>query len=127
MSGASCPGASSEGLPIPPFCGSMALNRGPNMPQGGCRFMRLRLILLALVCAVSLMVFAGSAAAIIGGTLDTTHTYVGLEHNGVFVCSGTLIRPRVLVTAVYCFSDTNSIFSRVSQSHPLAPDTVDLL
>lgn len=87
--------------------------------------MRVRFMLLALVCSVSMMVFAASAGAIIGGTPDTTHTYVGLEHNGVFVCSGTLISPRVLVTAAHCFSDTTSIFGTDGQGHPRVAVTFD--
>src|SRR5438094_4039792 len=82
--------------------------------------MRRRFMLLALICvfSASMMAFAQSAGAIIGGTPDTTHTYVGLEHNGVFVCSGTLINPRVLVTAAHCFSDSTSVFGTDAQGHP---------
>lgn len=86
--------------------------------------MRVRLMLLALVCVVS-MTFAGSASAIIGGTPDATHTYVGLEHNGVFACSGTLISPRVLVTAAHCFSDSTSRFGTDGNGHPRVEVTFD--
>lgn len=82
--------------------------------------MRRRFIVLALICAffASAMAFSEPAGAIIGGTPDTTHTYVGLEHNGVTVCSGTLISPRVLVTAAHCFSDSTSIFGTDGHGHP---------
>src|SRR2546430_15197469 len=87
--------------------------------------MRLRFMLLALVAAVATMMFAGWAGAIIGGTPDTTHTYVGLEDNGVFACSGTLISQRVLVTAAHCFSDSASAFGTDGQGHARVEVTFD--
>jgi trypsin len=87
--------------------------------------MRVRLLVLALVCVISTLLFAGSASAIIGGTPDTTHTYVGLEDNGVFVCTGTLISTRVLVTAAHCFSDSTSVFGTDGQGHPRVEVTFD--
>jgi secreted trypsin-like serine protease len=82
--------------------------------------MRRRFALLGLICVfgASMMAFSGPAGAIIGGTPDTTHTYVGLEHNGVFACTGTLISPRVLVTAAHCFSDSTSVFGTDGEGHP---------
>ena len=87
--------------------------------------MRLRFMLLALVAAVATMMFAGWAGAIIGGTSDTTHTYVGLEDNGVFACSGTLVSQRVLVTAAHCFSDSTSAFGTDGQGHARVEVTFD--
>jgi len=87
--------------------------------------MRLRFMLLALVAAASTMVFAGWAGAITGGTADTTHTYVGLEDNGVFACSGTLISRRVVVTAAHCFSDSTSAFGSDGQGHARVEVTFD--
>jgi Trypsin len=87
--------------------------------------MRLRFILLALVCTASTMAFAGSAGAIIGGSPDTTHTYVGLEDNGVFACTGTLISDRVLVTAAHCFSDSESAFGTDADGNPRVEVTFD--
>ena len=89
--------------------------------------MRRRSMLLAFICVflVSTMAFSGSAGAIVGGTPDTTHTYVGLEDNGVFVCTGTLISPRVLVTAAHCFSDSTSVFGTDAQGHPRVEVTFD--
>lgn len=69
--------------------------------------MRLCGLLVALVstCALAL---AGSAGAIVGGTPDFAHPYVGLEDNGTTGCTGTLLSSRVLVTAAHCFSDSAS-------------------
>jgi hypothetical protein len=87
--------------------------------------MRLRSMLLVLVGVASIPAFAGSAGAIIGGTPDTTHTYVGLEDNGVFACSGTLISEQVLVTAAHCFSDSTSALGTDGQGHPRVEVTFD--
>jgi trypsin len=65
--------------------------------------MRLRFILLVVTSLAVLLGFSGSAGAIIGGTPDNTHTYVGMADNGVFVCTTTLISPRIMVTAAHCF------------------------
>ncbi len=72
--------------------------------------MRLKFILFALASAASALAVAGSAGAILGGAPDTAHPDVGLEDNGVFACSGTLISPRVIVTAAHCFSGSTSVY-----------------
>jgi len=87
--------------------------------------MRVRLILLAVVCVLSTLLFGGSAGAIVGGTPDTAHTYVGLADNGVFVCTGTLISPRVLVTAAHCFSGGPSVYGTDGHGHPRVEVTFD--
>lgn len=74
--------------------------------------MRLRALFLALTLT-AVLGFARSAGAIIGGTPDTTHPYVGLEDNGVFACTGTLLSARVVVTAAHCFSDSTSAYGTV--------------
>ncbi len=71
--------------------------------------MRLRTLLVAAAAAAAL-VLAGGAGAIIGGSPDSAHPYVGLETNGVFACSGTLISSQVLVTAAHCFADSSSAY-----------------
>jgi secreted trypsin-like serine protease len=38
---------------------------------------------------------------------------VGMADNGVFVCTATLISPRILVTAAHCFSDSTSAYGTV--------------
>ena len=79
--------------------------------------MRLRFILLFAAASVAVLAFIGSAGAIIGGTPDNTHTYVGMADNGVFVCTATLISPRIMVTAAHCFSDSTSQYGDAG-GHP---------
>jgi Trypsin len=62
--------------------------------------MRPALALVAL-CALA---FAVPAGAVVGGSPDTSHPYVGLLDNGSEGCSGTLISSRVVVTAAHCFA-----------------------
>jgi hypothetical protein len=68
----------------------------------------------ALAAIVVALLVPSSANAIIGGTPDFAHPYVGLEDNGVFACTGTLVSPRVMVTAAHCFSDSESVFGTVN-------------
>lgn len=87
--------------------------------------MRLRFIVLAATCVAVVLGFTGSAGAIIGGTPDNTHTYVGMADNDVFVCTATLISPRIMVTAAHCFSDSTSGFGTDAQGHPRVEVTFD--
>ena len=70
--------------------------------------MRLRLRLLVLVAALLVGALAASpSAAIVNGKPDTEHRYVGLllaefDDGLVPVCSGSLIRPTVFLTAAHC-------------------------
>jgi hypothetical protein len=81
---------------------------------------------LALAGAVAMFsAFAGSAGAILGGTPDTTHTYVGMADNGVFVCTATLVSPRILVTAAHCFSDSTSAYGTDASGNARVEVTFD--
>jgi V8-like Glu-specific endopeptidase len=68
--------------------------------------MRRRLLPFAALLAC--FAFAAPAGAIVGGAPDSSHPYVGLLDNGSEGCSGTLISPRVVVTAAHCFSGAAS-------------------
>jgi secreted trypsin-like serine protease len=70
--------------------------------------MRKTLLLLALVAAV-LVIGTGPAAAVTDGTLDGNgHPYVGLmvaqdaKGNPLWRCSGTLLGPKLFLTAGHC-------------------------
>jgi Trypsin len=65
-------------------------------------------LLAAAISACAL--FAAPADAIVGGSPDSSHPYVGLLDNGSTGCSGTLVSPRVVVTAAHCFSAGTSAF-----------------
>jgi hypothetical protein len=64
--------------------------------------------LLSLAVLLACLAFAAPAGAIVGGAPDSSHPYVGLLDNGSEGCSGTLISPRVVVTAAHCFSGAPS-------------------
>lgn len=87
--------------------------------------MRTMFALATVAAAACFCVFTGSAGAILGGTPDTTHTYVGMADNGVFVCTATLVSPRILVTAAHCFSDSDSVYGTDADGNPRVEVTFD--
>jgi secreted trypsin-like serine protease len=73
-----------------------------------------RFFLFACVLA---LVLAAPAAAVVGGSPDTEHPYVGVVVDQTSVCSGTLIAPRLMLTAGHCFPNGGNVFVSFAQ-HP---------
>jgi secreted trypsin-like serine protease len=77
---------------------------------------QLRPFVVAAIGLTTFLAFAAPAGAITGGTEDTQNTYsnVGMvvfyQPDGRFRCSGTLIAPRVFLTAAHCtFQDIGKV------------------
>src|SRR5215475_5515689 len=87
----------------------------------------MRRSLLAVLAAVGVMLWlAAPASAITNGQPDgNRHPYVGLEDNGVFACTGSLISPTVVVTAAHCFSDSQSAYGTDDAGNPIVRITFD--
>ena len=79
----------------------------------------MRRTLRILVTSVIVLAAAAPASAILNGTPDTEHPYVGIltttiDGQRVPVCSGFLVRPTVFVTAAHCIDDLGSLPAYVS-------------
>lgn len=64
----------------------------------------MRRVITGLVSALAVLaVVTMPAQAILGGTPDgDAHPYVGMVYNDEYLCSGTLLSPRVFLTAGHC-------------------------
>jgi V8-like Glu-specific endopeptidase len=71
-----------------------------------------RAALVLATMALAILLASGVASAIINGQPDRgAHPYVGMVYNAKSLCSGTLISPRVFLTAGHCtefFEEGNS-------------------
>jgi hypothetical protein len=99
------------------------MKNGPKVEEEG---MRLTLRLLATVLVV--LALAAPARAILNGTADTEHPYVGIlvtDIGGerVPVCSGFLVSPTVFVTAAHCIDDLGSNPALVSFAQQFKPSS----
>jgi trypsin len=85
-----------------------------------------RSLLAVLAVVATALWFAVPAYAITHGQPDgARHPYVGLEDNGVFACTGTLISRTVVVTAAHCFSDSQSVYGTDAAGNPIVRVTFD--
>lgn len=86
----------------------------------------MRHLLRLTATLVVLLAFASPAGAILDGKTDTAHPYVGIlvtDVNGqrVPVCSGSLIRPTVFLTAAHCVAAISGLPALVSFDQQFVP------
>jgi hypothetical protein len=87
---------------------------------------RSKLLALAFASLASVILAGGPVLAITGGSPDTVHTNVGVVRfttvDGRFRCSGTLIAPRVVLTAGHCTEGpATNVYVSFDDTLPLDP------
>jgi len=86
-----------------------------------------RVVLVLTTMALAILLAGGVAQAIINGQPDRyAHPYVGMVYNDKYLCSGTLISPRVFLSAAHCtevFEQGNSkVYVTFEQRADFKPD-----
>jgi Trypsin len=88
-----------------------------------------RVVLVLATMALAIVLAGGVAQAIINGEPDrgpNAHPYVGMVYNDESLCSGTVISPRIFLTAAHCtdvFEQGDSkVFVTFEQRADFKPD-----